>query len=109
MSEVLVDIAEPMVEGLTLPREEGAYRTGLMLAAAIWNASRLKNERERAKALAEVKETGATPMPEELRTLCESVYERARRYGSGHRKSILDVDVVCGANECRVNVVSAEV
>jgi hypothetical protein len=78
MSALLADIAEPMLQGLELPEQEDEFRAGLMLAAAVWNASTFRSRRRRRKALAAVKRMSDVPLPEEVCALCDQVFERAR-------------------------------
>lgn len=110
MSALLADIAEPMLQGLELPEQEDEFRAGLMLAAAVWNASTFRSRRRRRKALAAVKRMSDVPLPEELGALCDQVFERARSRYPDERRTIADVELVRETeSRFRINVLSAQI
>ncbi len=108
MSEVLADVAEPLLDRLQLPENEEEYRIGLLLAAAVWNASTFETERQRRQALAEAKKVGDVRVPEDLATLCDRVYERARSRYPDETRAIAAADLVRESrSRYRINVASA--
>jgi len=80
MSEVLTDVALPLLRDLPADASDDDYEMTYKLVAALWNASRVQNEEVRATALAEL-----TRMAEDAReaaafdALFRQVIERAER------------------------------
>jgi hypothetical protein len=77
MSVVLEDIAEPLLDGLTLPDHADGYRLGLMIAAAIWNATRHRNNSERVRSFEDAWKRLGRLKSEDLRQRMQGVYDRA--------------------------------
>ena len=109
MSEVLSEVAEPILTDLRLSEHEEAFEVGLNIAAAIWNASLLDSPRERRKALAEVKKNLRPPgSRHQLEMIIDRTYHRARRLHPDETRPIVAVDLALGsAGRYRINVASA--
>ena len=110
MSEVLTDVAEPLLWDMELPRDEREYEFALKIAALIWNASTFPTEAERRAALAELTElSGGTTDPRVERLFAE-VFERARTRHPGEGRVIVDVEFVLGPDgRYHTNVASTTV
>lgn len=77
MSAVLLDIADPLLDGLTLPDHADAYRLCLMIAASIWNATRHQKESERMRSFEDAWNGLGRLKSEDLRQRMRDVYDRA--------------------------------
>src|SRR5215218_3929279 len=78
MSEVLADIALPMLQQLP-DGDHDSHEMTFKIAGMLWNASRVQDEEVRAKALAEVLEDMADEDSAELEALFRHVIARAER------------------------------
>lgn len=79
MSEVLVDLALPLLRGVP-GADNDDYEMTYKLVAALWNASRVPNEEVRAKVLAELMDMAEDEAEAaELEALFRQVIARAER------------------------------
>ena len=51
LAELLLDVAQPLTDGIRLPEDFDVYHASVTLAAAVWNAARLPSEEQRQKVL----------------------------------------------------------
>ncbi|HYH80488.1 MAG TPA: hypothetical protein VEX86_11850 [Longimicrobium sp.] len=93
MSEVLADIALPMLQQLPDGDFE-SYEMTFKIAALLWNASRVQDEEVRARALAELLEDTVDEGSSELEALFRHVIARAERLYPRLDRLISRVDVV---------------
>lgn len=108
MSEVLHEVAEPLLDDLRLPEHRQAFETCLNIAAAVWNASLLEGRRERRKALGKVKKSIRAPgSRRQLEMMIDRTYHRARNLYPEEERSIVGVELVVEpGGRCRINVAS---
>jgi hypothetical protein len=112
MSEVLVDVAEPLLRGLDLAADPANYEVALLLGAALWNASvpgsPLGAAAEKQKVLAEIRKRSPAADSDEVEHLCGEVMERARDLYPDEVRLIVGVQVDWGSDgRYHINVASA--
>lgn len=106
MSEVLVDVAEPLLESMPEGSSSEVYRAALSVAAEVWNASRDAVEPERLEEVRAfmVSEWGAPPaLAEEI---VSTLHRRAVEGYPAEARVIIDVDAFFQGEELRVRVMS---
>jgi hypothetical protein len=94
MSELLVDIAEPLLRGLSLPKDEPEYRLALSFAAAIWNATTHPTDVERRRALSQLFVLAGEPLPPSARRMAAEVYKRGRHLYPDDNRVISGVEFI---------------
>ena len=94
MSEVLVDVALPLLRELADTDDPETYAITMKLAAALWNATGVPGEGARAKALTELKTAFGESAPPELDGLFRQVMQRADRLYPGLDRMIAKVETV---------------
>ena len=113
MSQILLDIAEPLVETMSLPADFAPYRISLNVACAVWNASRLPAADGRREALDLIVNTLVDQMgcpQEEAQRVTGEVYLLARQRYAEERRLIESVHVeMVGEDRVRIDVKSAEI
>ena len=83
MSEVLLDVAHPLIGTLRLPEHEAEYRFALDLASFLWSVSRVADAVERQQLLEEILHPKGGPLTPEAFDALVAVYRRSRdRYPS---------------------------
>ena len=112
MSEVLVDVAEPLLRGMDTDVDPSNYEAALLLGAALWNASvpgsPIGGPAERQKVLAEIRKRSSVGGTPEVEHLCDEVMRRARALYPDEMRMIVDVQVDWGSDSRHViNVASA--
>lgn len=108
MSDVLVDFAEPLLVGLTLPEDRLAFEGALKISLLLWNEGILPRERRSQKLYAELADLLRTPEDPELDSFFDSMIARGRLQYPGVDRFILDVRmVVDDEGNHRVDVSSA--
>jgi hypothetical protein len=107
MSEVLVDFAEPLLLGLTLPEDRKAFRGALKVAAVLWNAAIHPPEGGYRRLYARLGETvGSAPNPE-LEKIFDAMIARGRALYPDRDRMITGVDVIVESDgRCSVSVAS---
>jgi hypothetical protein len=94
MSEVLVDIAMPLLKNLPDENDCEGYTGALNIAAALWNARLASGEAGPDLLVAELKKVFGEPVPPELDELFGAVLDRAELFYPGLDRMISRVDVV---------------
>jgi hypothetical protein len=93
MSEVLTDIALPMLQQLP-DGDYGSYEMTFKIAGLLWNASRIQDEEVRATALAELLDDMADEDSAELEALFRQIIKRAERLYPRLDRLVQRVEVV---------------
>jgi hypothetical protein len=93
MSEVLVDVAYPLIAALRLPEHEAEYRFALNLASVLWSVSRVPDNTERQRLLEEILHPKGGPLEPEAFDALVAVYERAWERHPREKRVILGVNV----------------
>lgn len=91
MSEVLVDVAYPLIGSLRLPDHEVEYRFALDLASVLWSVSRVPDDAERQRLLEEILHPKAGPLEPEAFDALVAVYKRAWERHPREKRMILGV------------------
>lgn len=112
MSEVLVDVSEPLLRGLDAAADPANYHAALLLGAALWNASApgspLGGAAAKLKVLAEIRKRSPAADAPEIERRCDEVMERARDLYPDEVRIIVNVQVDAGSDgRCHINVASA--
>lgn len=95
-ADILVDIAQPLLKSLDPAGQQESYRLRLLLASAIWNASRLSDDTRRRDALDQVTTALITQFgysAHEAEQVAAAVYLRARQYFADERRLMAQVTV----------------
>jgi hypothetical protein len=111
MSEVLVDVAEPLLRGMDPAADPANYEAALLLGAALWNASvpgsPLGSAAEKEKVLAEIRKRSPAGDAPEVEHLCDQVMERARALYPHEARIIAGVHLSWESDRrCHINVAS---
>lgn len=77
MSEVLTDIAMPLLEQVPDGDDED-YELALKMGAMLWNASRERNQQAREKAITKLVDLANEPDSAGIEALCRHVVARAQ-------------------------------
>jgi hypothetical protein len=112
MSEVLVDVSEPLLRGLDAAADPANYHAALLLGAALWNASApgspVGGVAAKQKVLAGIRKRSPATDAAEIERLCDEVMERARDLYPDEVRIIVDVQVDPRSDgRCDINVASA--
>lgn len=103
MSEVLLDVAEPMLEDPDLPDDPDTFKATLNLVAALWNASRPGvpdgGKAEKQKILDRMRDFALAPVPPEVERQCDEVMDRARSRYPDEDQLIVGVQVTVGSDD----------
>ena len=91
MSEVLVDVAYPLIGSLRLPDHEVEYRFALDLASVLWSVSRVPDDAQRQRLLEEILHPKAGPLEPEAFDALVAVYKRAWERHPREKRMILGV------------------
>jgi hypothetical protein len=107
MSAILLDVSEPMLEGLNFAEDPIEYRVAVEVAAVLWNASRVDRDEGGRDAFAKVLDGFGEKVNEELRAMLTTVSERCHAMYPDERRMIAGVEVVPeGPTRVTVNVLS---
>jgi hypothetical protein len=107
MSEALVDFAEPLLLGLTLPEDRRAFGGALKVAAVLWNAALDPPEGGYRRLYARLGEKVGSPPSPELEKIFDAMIVRGRAPHPGLDRMITRVEVVVESDgRCSVNVAS---
>jgi hypothetical protein len=98
MSDVLVDVAYPLIGALRLPDHEADYRFALDLAAVLWSVSRVPDDAERQRLLEEILHPKAGPLEPEAFDALIAVYKRAWERYPREKRMILGVQFYQGTD-----------
>lgn len=98
MSEVLVDVAYPLIGALRLPDHEADYRFALDLASVLWSVSRVPDDAERQRLLDEILHPKAGPLEPEAFDALIAVYRRSRDRHPKEKRMILGVHFYQGTD-----------
>jgi hypothetical protein len=97
MSEVLVDVAEPLLRGLDLAADPANYEAALLLGAALWNVSApgcpVGNAAQKQKVLAEIRRRSPAADAAEVDRRCDEVMARAGEMYPDEVRAIVGVQV----------------
>ncbi len=112
MSEVLLDVSEPLLRGLDAAADPANYHAALLLGAALWNASApsspVGGAATKEKVLTEIRKRSPAADALEIERRCDEVMERARVLYPDEVRIILDVQVALRSDgRCDINVASA--
>lgn len=108
MSELLKDVARPLLDTCTLPGDEDAFRFSLKLAAAVWNAHAVLAPEKRAEALRVVMDETRKVIPPHVHLPFDEIVARAERY-AGETRTIQHVELRVGPNgEAHITVGSSD-
>jgi hypothetical protein len=112
MSEVLLDVSEPLLRGLDAAADPDNYHTALLLGAALWNASApsspVGDAATKQKVLAEIRKRSPAADASEIARRCDEVMERARDLYPHEVRIIVEVRVKPRSDgRCDINVASA--
>ena len=99
MSEVLVDVAYPLIGALRLPDHEVDYRFALDLAAVLWSVSRVPDDAERQRLLEEILHPKAGPLEPEAFDALVAVYRRSRERHPREKRMIVGVQFYQGTDD----------
>ena len=109
MSEVLLDFAEPMLAGLTLPEDRAPFETAIKMASVLWNAAVSPPEGGLARVYAMFEREMGEPIDEEVKAMFDRVVRRGRARYPHVRRIIVQAKVdVDDEGTCRVRVASSE-
>jgi hypothetical protein len=98
MSEVLVDVAYPLIGTLRLPDHEADYRFALDLASVIWSVSRVPDAAARQRLLEKILHPKAGPLEPEAFDALVAVYRRSRDRYPNEKRMILGVHFYQGTD-----------
>jgi hypothetical protein len=109
MSEVLLDFAEPLLLGFTLPEDRLAFEAAVKISALLWNAAVNPPQNGYRRLYAKLGEmVGSAPGPE-LEEIFDAMIVRGRALYPGLDRMIAHVDVVVESDgRCNVSVASVE-
>jgi hypothetical protein len=108
MSEVLLEFAEPLVRGLSLPEDRKAFVAALKIAGLLWNEGVVPSRDGRKQLYARLIDVMVTPPDSGMERLFDTVIARGRRLYPELDRLITGVHVEIGdEGDCTVRVVSA--
>jgi hypothetical protein len=93
MSEVLKDIAQPLLDELEHDADDDEYEMAFNLAAALWNAAIEPDAASREEAITTLKAAIDVEEVGEIDDLFHEVVERARTRYPGVRRRIAELEV----------------
>jgi hypothetical protein len=96
MSDVLLQVAAPLLEDLSVPEDLHAYRNAIEFASTVWNVSRLSRS-EHAQALEKVIKIliEGSGDPAGARNVVNLLYKRAMTMYPDETRLVAAVDVSC--------------
>lgn len=108
MSEVLLDFAEPLVGGLSLPDDRDAFVAALKMAGLLWNEAVRPGEGGSEELYATLNDAMGGPRDPGMEKLFDAVIARGRLLYPDLDRLVTSVHVSVGADgECTVQVISA--
>jgi hypothetical protein len=107
MSEVLMDFAEPMVRGLSLPEDRDAFVVTLKITALLWNEAVSPGPGGSEALYASLSDAIGGPRAPDMEKLFDAMIARGRLLYPDLDQFITSVHVsVGGGGECTVRVIS---
>ena len=94
MSAILLDVAEPVLNGLTLPNHRDLFESMLLLGATLWNLSRLPDETQRASGLKDVIDEANGSGVKGMEPLIRETYQRCRQLYPSDKRLIKHQELV---------------
>lgn len=108
MSEVLMDFAEPLLSGLSLPEDRDAFVAALKIAGLLWNEAVRPGAGGSEQLYAVLSEKMGAPRDPGMEKLFDTVIARGRLLYPDLDRLITSVHVSVGEEgDCIVRVVSA--
>jgi hypothetical protein len=108
MSEVLVDFAEPLLDGLSLPEDRDAFVAALKIAGLLWNEAVRPGAGGSEQLYVVLSEKMGAPRDPGMEKLFDTVIARGRLLYPDLDRLITGVHVsVDDEGDCRVQVISA--
>lgn len=108
MSEVLLDFAEPLVRGLSLPEDRKAFAAALKVAGLLWNEAVSPGPGGSKELYSKLSDAMAGPRDPGMEKLFDAVIARGRLLYPHLDRIITSVHVsVGGDGDCTVRVISA--
>jgi hypothetical protein len=108
MSEVLLEFAEPLVGGLSLPDDREAFVAALKMAGLLWNEAVCPGEGGSEELYATLSDAMGGPRDPGMEKLFDAVIARGRLLYPDLDRLITSVHVSVGADgNCTVRVMSA--
>lgn len=108
MSEVLLDFAEPLVRGLSLPEDREAFVAALKIAGVLWNEAVSPGKGGSKELYARLNAATGGPRDPSMETLFDTVIARGRVLYPDLDRLLTGVHVeVGGDGDCTVRVISA--
>jgi hypothetical protein len=108
MSEVLLDFAEPLVRGLSLPEDRGAFAAAVKVAGLLWNEAVSPSPGGSRELYAKLNEAIGSPPDPAMEKLFDTVIARGRLLYPNLDRLITSIHVsVGGDGDCNVRVISA--
>lgn len=108
MSEVLLDFAQPLVRGLSLPEDRGAFAAALKIAGLLWNEAVSPTPGGSQELYGKLNDAMGGPPDPGMEKLFDTVIARGRLLYPDLDRLITGVHVsVGGDGDCNVRVISA--
>lgn len=108
MSEVLMDFAEPLVRGLSLPEDREEFVAALKIAGVLWNEAVLPSPGGSEELYARLNAATGGPRDPGMERLFDTVIARGRLLYPDLDRLITGVQVeVEGDGNCTLRVISA--
>lgn len=108
MSEVLMDFAEPLVRGLSLPEDREAFVAALKVASLLWNEAVRQGKGGSEELYATLHDTMGGPRDPGLEKLFDAVIARGKLLYPDLDRLVTSVHVsVDDEGGCTVRVISA--
>jgi hypothetical protein len=108
MSEVLLDFAEPMLRGFSLPEDRETFVATLKIAGLLWNEAVAPGPDGSQALYARLSEAMDGPRDAEMEKVFDAVIARGRLLYPNLDRLITGVHVSVGADgDCTVRVISA--
>jgi hypothetical protein len=108
MSEVLLDFAEPLLRGMSLPEDREAFVASLKVAGLLWNEAVLADKGGSSELYARLNAAIGSPRDPDMEKLFDAMIVRGRLLYPDLDRVITGVEVrVDDDGQCIVRVLSA--